>query len=1327
MANPKLSMLQDFFAAGTLNPVTWNNSSGSPDVTLDTTLDRVKVACTAAYPAFGGNGPWDATGSALYARITPPPVGNGTTQFIMRIVVDANNRASLYVDGGGVLTATVVNAGVSTTTVIGPYNPYSHAWWRLREASGNIVFDTAPDGCTWTTQATIAHTFATTAVQVIWICGYYGTEAAGMAGYVDHVNTRDSSPDQINLNWPLIEDAWAPFWNANGGTFPIDRFVDVSDRTRGSISVQRGRQYETDQVRSGEASLRLANPDAALDPVNASGPWAGHIQPYQPYRRRAQWPPTRNLLDQVAATGGDLGGFPLGTINTGVTGPDIFTTTDSTGGSFVSSATAWSGSTVMQFAVPSGSAIGARPFHTPRFSVKPGQTYSVTVHVRDVTASTSLSVQAAIGWYTIGTSAPSSYTYGTASVLTGATTAGWTELTVTGTAPANAAGIDIGVALSAAAAATANLQVDGCQLEKGTPTTWVCPGVWFNVYAGWTERWPSTWDLDGLYGVVDPTAVDTFALLSQQELPDPLTAEMNSRTPRFVYKLDDPQGSTAVADWTGNYPAAQLGISKYGAGSLTFGGSITATDATNGVYAGSSGTVATLNNSNPGTLLISGGATFIRLTTAGIRGPADPASWVRMLAFRYTGPTPTAGGGAACLWSSMDGQRANGSPSGSHIYLLIDSSGSPILHLQGPTGAFNQWAPGGGTNVVDGNWHLLLFGFNAANGQVMFSQDGEAAAFYGNGLASYTPTGLIADNLGGFVDATVGNGTVWNFKGDIAFAAEFPWTFLSSDNIHNMYAAWKSACAGESTDARYKRILRYAGYAGASAVDTGMTTAMGPATTDGQDAMSALQEVVDTENGTHFVDASGKITFKARSARYNATTPAYTFGERVDLGEYPYEDCQLDYDSTHLSNQVTVTQAGTSQAFYATDDTSLANYFARTMQRTINAQSDDECQDAASYLLSRYRQPAQRVTSLKLHPSANPALWAVCLSLELGTRVRVMRRPPGVPAIQVDCYVENMQWSFDDGGEAWLELQCSPADLTPYGVVAAWHTALAASTVAGVTSLTLNAPQTNLVYSSTFATAGTWRVVPNGVDTGPITVGSDAGTTAAKATTFTIMEDATAIPYDPTKTYRVSATIRTATAPTTGTAAVYVGLTGIDANGNRININGQNAVSSQAYAAARGSVVGSTYTTYTGYVSGTVTPGDGGPNNDSTNPMRLRPEIVAVRPIVYLLYNCTDGVQWMDSFTIHTVPANGGIPLAQQLAPGQQLTLGQGTANAETVTVLAVGATSAGWMTGTVTLTAATTKTHTAGDVVCEPLPSGTTDPARWDPVAAFDSIAFAY
>jgi hypothetical protein len=1321
VANPKLSSLQDPFTATTINTAQWNNIT-TGTAALDTVNDVVSVAIptTATTNTFGTNLLYDATGSYVYAQIGAPGYGAGTTGTILRVRFDTNNNVAIRLDGA-LFRLRMIDAGVTTTvTIAAEYDPHAHRWWRLRESGGSFYADTSPDGLTWTEQTSLPYTWtvgaASVTVRFEAVAGT--TEPAGNVIQVSHVNTRAGGP--YNPNWPMIEDGWGTFWNANGGAQPMNRYIDITDRTRGTVSVQRGRQYETDQVRSGEASLRLANTDAALDPVNTSSPFAGHITPYQPYRRRAQWPPTRNLLDQVAATGGDLGGF-TGTINSATT--DIFS--EGTGGTFAATTTAWQGDTVIQYNAASGMTAGQRMVYTLRWSVAPGQTYTTQIRVRNINDATTVDLKAFLGWYTYGTLTPTSYDYGTNSVITGSSTfAGWTTLTVTATAPANAVGMVMGAALNSPTTSSLTMQFDGWQLEKGAAATaWTCPGVWSPVYAGFTERWPSTWDMEGLYGVVEPTAVDSFSLLSQQQLNDALTMELNANNPRFVYKLDDPAGSTTLADWAGNQAPIQIGIGKYGAGSITFGAAVAANDPIDGIYTGSTDTVATISNSNPGTNLVSGGASFLKLSSAGIVGPADLSQWTRMFAFRYTGPTPTV---MSVLWSSFSHTRTDGNPSGSMMYWKITNTGLLQLIMGGPaSGAGTVYQPSATSVVSDGNWHLVTCTYSRANGQLIMMLDGVAGVW--NVGTDKEPAGLVSDNIGTWVDPTVGNGTTYNFKGNMSFIAEFP-TALSVNAQGNIHQAWKNACAGEPSSSRYSRILRYAKYTGATKIQSGLTTSMGPAVIDGQDAMSALQAVVDTENGAHYVDAAGTINFRSRSSRYNALTPMYVFGERVDLGEWPYEDCQLDFDSTHLSNQVTVTQEGTSQQFYAVDAASVTGYFPRTMTRTINANNTDECQDAANYLLSRYRQPATRVSSLKLHPSANPALWPVCLALDLGTRIRVMRRPPGAPAVQVECFVENISWEFGDDGEAWLTLQCSPADLTSYGVIGAWHTSLAASSAVGATSLTLNAPQVTQVYSQTFATAGTWRTLSgSGTDGGPITVASDAGTTAAMATAASILEDLTEIPYDPTLTYRVSATLRTATPPTAGSPLVYVGLTGITADGKRCNINGANTISSQHYAAARAVQPPSTYTTYTGYVSGTATPSDGGANTDPANPMRVRPEVVRVRPIVYMLNSATGGVQYMDSFTIHTVPALGGVPAASQIAPGQQLVLGQGTANAETVTVSAVGATSPGWMTGTVTLTAPATKAHTAGDVVCEPLPTGTTDPATWDTVDKFDSVAFAY
>lgn len=90
------------------------------------------------------------------------------------------------------------------------------------------------------------------------------------------------------------------------------------------------------------------------------------------------------------------------------------------------------------------------------------------------------------------------------------------------------------------------------------------------------------------------------------------------------------------------------------------------------------------------------------------------------------------------------------------------------------------------------------------------------------------------------------------------------------------------------------------------------------------------------------------------------------------------------------------------------------------------------------------------------------------------------------------------------------------------------------------------------------------------------------------------------------------------------------------------------------------------------------------------------------------------------SLVLDPLPDSATNPAEASLAPGQQLVLSMGdSVHQETVTVASVvsqpTAGVAGYSTVLVTFTAAMAHTHAAGDVVCEPLPAGVTDPTTYD------------
>jgi hypothetical protein len=936
----------------------------------------------------------------------------------------------------------------------------------------------------------------------------------------------------LNPNYPVVEELWGPSWTAAGASFPASRMVNFVDRTLSQANARRGKQYELDQPQAGEYSVVLDSRDGTLDPTNTGGAYGGKILPYQPYRRRAMWPPSPNVLPSEVATAGD--GFLAGTIpaSFGVTVPSGSVT-----GSIAALGVgqAWQGSNVFSLAISNGTPINSGIFRFDSAAIRPGKKVTFSLYVANTTAGTSQGILPHIDW--LAADGTAVFGSGSNTTIVGASgTPSWQRLSVTATAPTtgNVYGMRIGVNLGATATAASTVIFDGLQVEwASAASTWTGPGTWYPIFTGFTERWATQWANEGTYEEVTPTAVDAFALLSQVQLKEVFQEEIDSHSPRFCYPLGDAVGSTSFVDESGNFRALPAVMSKTGNGFLSAGNSVTSASAT-GAYTGSTGTVATFAPPLPGNANVSP-ATVLDLTAVGINGPGNPSGWTRMVAFRATSLPPD----RLVIWETRTDDFGDGTFDG-HIRVSIGSDGWLRVNANANLTDYNfSLAFSSGANVADGNWHLFMFGFDATHFRT--SLDGVQSTSGSSGLVMTNPP---VDCLGALWTPRTKSATD-AFKGDLAFATEFS-TLLSEADMSQLYSTWKSSASGESSNARYSRILRYAGYAGATNIGTGLTTSMGPADSlSGADAMSALNDVVTTENGEHFVSADGTIVFRGRGVRYNALTPALTFGDGP--GELPYEDLQLDFDSTHLSNSVTVTQGPTGNDFTASDAASIAAYYTRSLTRSINTTSAFESQDAANYFVSRYKQPLTRVQSIKLHPSANTALWAPLLALELGTRVRINRRPFGAPMVSIDCFVEQISWDMNADNDAYVTLQCSPIDASPYGEFAPWHT-------------TLNTPAS-------------------------------------------------------------------------------IGVTSIIVNASADNVN----------------------------------------------------------------------------------------PLSAQLPAGTQLILGLGTANQETVTVAGISGTSSGWTTALVGLTVATTKAHSVGDVICEALPSGVTDPAYLDSAEKFGTAIFAY
>lgn len=136
---------------------------------------RLRLGCSTSAAAVQTSSTNDLTGNSLTAFVVQAPKTATGSIAHMTLQLDTSNVLRFmvldsYSSQVGHLWAVRVVAGVRTDWDLGPYSPITHAWWRIREASGTVYWETSADGLTWTTGASAAPGFAVTALAIRFAC-----------------------------------------------------------------------------------------------------------------------------------------------------------------------------------------------------------------------------------------------------------------------------------------------------------------------------------------------------------------------------------------------------------------------------------------------------------------------------------------------------------------------------------------------------------------------------------------------------------------------------------------------------------------------------------------------------------------------------------------------------------------------------------------------------------------------------------------------------------------------------------------------------------------------------------------------------------------------------------------------------------------------------------------------------------------------------------------------------------------------------------------------------------------------------------------------------
>lgn len=264
---------------------------------------------------------------------------------------------------------------------------------------------------------------------------------------------------------------------------------------------------------------------------------------------------------------------------------------------------------------------------------------------------------------------------------------------------------------------------------------------------------------------------------------------------------------------------------------------------------------------------------------------------------------------------------------------------------------------------------------------------------------------------------------------DVAY---FP-TALTSGEVADDYSAFNGGY-GEFTD---DRLVRYAGFAGilAAEVDADAgAVAMGATDIAGLALVDAFRVVESTEGGVLTDARDGSLRLFGRGARYNSS-PVVTLSMAS-------EEVGADYSPTldrfALRNEVTGTNAATSLgaissgeavSLTARDQASIDEYGPVGSAVEVNAADSSEAYAAASWIVSSYAEPRERIPSLTVDLlPLDLAQTQNALSVFVGSRVEITGRPAQDATSTIELFAEGGTESFSADG-ASLTWSVSPIAL----------------------------------------------------------------------------------------------------------------------------------------------------------------------------------------------------------------------------------------------------------------------------------------------------------
>lgn len=121
---------------------------------------RAQVGVDTNYNAYASAKKYKLAGSKIIVRCYPPTLPDGASEaWAQLLVVSSTTGTDLGMEvgiGSGTLVCFSRVGYYDPEAAYFTYDPVNHAWFKIEETGGNVIFSTSPDGHTWTQRRSIA-------------------------------------------------------------------------------------------------------------------------------------------------------------------------------------------------------------------------------------------------------------------------------------------------------------------------------------------------------------------------------------------------------------------------------------------------------------------------------------------------------------------------------------------------------------------------------------------------------------------------------------------------------------------------------------------------------------------------------------------------------------------------------------------------------------------------------------------------------------------------------------------------------------------------------------------------------------------------------------------------------------------------------------------------------------------------------------------------------------------------------------------------------------------------------------------------------------------